>query len=190
MDPFMADDGKRIMHAHLTINGGHLMLNDDFPEYGGARRAPPGSVTLHLQVTDADAAWNRALAAGGDGKDAARRPILGRPLRPADRPVRLHLVDRRSGQQAQQGQTGASRRLGHQVTGRRAEEAAGLRRGRAGRSARASRARSARAAVGALGPPMRVLTQPGSSTAATMPCRFTSIASACHAMFSAALDER
>ena len=67
MDPFMADDSKRIMHAHLLINGGHLMLNDDFPEYGGAATAP-GSVTLHLQVKDADAAWNRALEAGATEK--------------------------------------------------------------------------------------------------------------------------
>ncbi len=67
MDPFMADDGKRIMHAHLLVNGGHLMLNDDFPEYGGAA-SPPGSVTLHLQVKDADAAWNRALEAGAKEK--------------------------------------------------------------------------------------------------------------------------
>ena len=67
MDPFMADDGKRIMHAHLLVNGGHLMLNDDFPEYGGAATAP-GSVTLHLQVKDADAAWNRALEAGATEK--------------------------------------------------------------------------------------------------------------------------
>lgn len=67
MDPHMAEDGKRIMHAHLTLNGGHLMLNDDFPEYGGAA-APPGSVTLHLQVPDADAAWNRAISAGAKEK--------------------------------------------------------------------------------------------------------------------------
>ena len=63
MDPVMADDGKRIMHAHLLINGGHLMLNDDFPEYGGAA-SPPGSLTLHLQVTDADEAWDKAIEAG------------------------------------------------------------------------------------------------------------------------------
>ena len=63
MQPHMADDGKRIMHAHLLINGGHLMLNDDFPEYGEAA-GPPASVTLHLQVADADASWNRAIAAG------------------------------------------------------------------------------------------------------------------------------
>ena len=63
MDSHKADDGKRIMHAHLLINGGHLMLNDDFPEYGEAA-GPPASVTLHLQVADADESWNRAIAAG------------------------------------------------------------------------------------------------------------------------------
>ena len=67
MEPFMADDGTRIMHAHLLLNGGHLMLNDDFPEYGGAA-TPPGSIALHLQVSDADAAWNRALEAGATEK--------------------------------------------------------------------------------------------------------------------------
>jgi PhnB protein len=61
----LAEDGKRLMHAHLAINGGSLMLNDDFPEYrdGGDAR-PPGGVTLHLQVPDADAVWNQAVAAG------------------------------------------------------------------------------------------------------------------------------
>ena len=63
----MADDGKRVMHSHLSLNGGSLMLNDDFPEYGGAA-SPPGSVTLHLQVKDADAAWDRALEAGATEK--------------------------------------------------------------------------------------------------------------------------
>ncbi len=67
MDPYMAEDGKHIMHAHLLVNGGHLMLNDDFPEHGGAA-SPPGSVTLHLQVKDADAAWNRAIEAGAQEK--------------------------------------------------------------------------------------------------------------------------
>ncbi len=62
----MADDGKRIMHAHLKLNGGSLMLNDDFPEFGHGAAGEPASVTLHLQVPDADAAWQRALDAGSE----------------------------------------------------------------------------------------------------------------------------
>jgi PhnB protein len=60
----MADDGKRIMHAHLKINGGALMLNDEFPEFMSAPSTPPGSLVLHLQVPDADVAWQKATAAG------------------------------------------------------------------------------------------------------------------------------
>jgi PhnB protein len=65
----MAPDGKRIMHAALQVNGGTLMLNDDFAEYTGGKSNTPealgGSpVTLHLQVNDADSVFNQALAAG------------------------------------------------------------------------------------------------------------------------------
>nr|WP_294809551.1 VOC family protein [uncultured Sphingomonas sp.] len=59
----LADDGKRIMHSHLKINGGSVMLNDDFPEYTGGISVPAG-VTLHLQTDDADKWWERAVAAG------------------------------------------------------------------------------------------------------------------------------
>ena len=59
----LAEDGKRIMHAHLVINGGALMLNDDFPEYTGGVAVPAG-VTLHINTDDADAWWARAVAAG------------------------------------------------------------------------------------------------------------------------------
>ncbi len=65
----LADDGKRLMHAHLNINGGSLLLNDDFPEFrGGAEAAAPAGTTLHLQVPDADAAWDKAVAAGATVK--------------------------------------------------------------------------------------------------------------------------
>ena len=90
----MAEDGKRIMHAHLTVNGASLMLNDDFPEHGGAETAPPAGVTLHLQVDDADTWWDRAIEAGAIVPLPDRRPVLGRPLWPGRRPVRVHLVDR------------------------------------------------------------------------------------------------
>ena len=63
-----ADDGKRLMHAHLTLNGASLMLADDFPEYSGKAAGAPEGVTLHLQVADADAAWNRAVDAGATVK--------------------------------------------------------------------------------------------------------------------------
>ena len=59
----MAEDGERIMHAHLKLNGGHLMLNDHFTEFGSPKGQPVGS-TLHLQVKDADESWQRALGAG------------------------------------------------------------------------------------------------------------------------------
>lgn len=59
-----AEDGERLMHAHLIINGASLMLHDEFPEYGHGADITPVGVTLHLQVDDADAWWDRALSAG------------------------------------------------------------------------------------------------------------------------------
>lgn len=60
-----AEDGLRLVHAHLRINGASLMLHDWFEEYSGGTPAPPiGGVTLHLQVNDADAWFERAVAAG------------------------------------------------------------------------------------------------------------------------------
>jgi PhnB protein len=59
------DSGKKVMHAHLKINGGSIYLNDDFPEYmGGKPTPPPAGICLHLQVDDADAWFARALNAG------------------------------------------------------------------------------------------------------------------------------
>ncbi|HVJ00389.1 MAG TPA: VOC family protein [Sphingomonas sp.] len=64
-----AQDGKRLMHAHLSLNGGALLLHDDFPEMrGGEPASAPGGVVLHLQVDDADAAWDRALAGGATAR--------------------------------------------------------------------------------------------------------------------------
>lgn len=59
-----AEDGKRLLHAHLKVNGQSLMLADDFPEYSGREAGAPDGVTLHLQVADADSAWKRATKAG------------------------------------------------------------------------------------------------------------------------------
>lgn len=64
-----ADDKVRVMHADLIINGGELMLSDPFPEFGTAATTPPveaktTTVSIHLQVNDADKWWARATGAG------------------------------------------------------------------------------------------------------------------------------
>ena len=60
-----AQDGKRLMHCHLSINGGSLMLCDAFPDFGYPLQAPQ-SFSLHLHVEDVDAWWDRAVAAGAE----------------------------------------------------------------------------------------------------------------------------
>lgn len=68
----VADDGKRLMHAHLNIGDGAIFLHDEFPEYaghGGATapsRLGGASCTIHLDFADADIAWEQALAAGAE----------------------------------------------------------------------------------------------------------------------------
>lgn len=58
-----SDDGKRLMHAHLSINGGGLMMSDTFPEHG-VPMEPSKSHTLMLVVDDGETWWNRAVEAG------------------------------------------------------------------------------------------------------------------------------
>ncbi len=60
-----SDDSKKLMHCYVRLNGGHLMMSDDFPEWrGGAEGPDPAGYTLHLQVPDADAVWAKAVEAG------------------------------------------------------------------------------------------------------------------------------
>jgi PhnB protein len=58
-----AEDGKRLMHSMLKINDGYLMMSDCFPEHGYDYKPPQGT-TLHLQVDDPQAWFDRAAAAG------------------------------------------------------------------------------------------------------------------------------
>ena len=66
LDRRLADDGERLIHAHLRINGASIMLNDEFPEYTGQQDIRPAGVTLHLQVPDPDAWWTRAMLGGAE----------------------------------------------------------------------------------------------------------------------------
>lgn len=70
-----AEDGKRLIHAEVDINGGKVMLSDDFPEHaemcGGAVALPsvdkPSSVSIALHFAapaDIDTAFKKAVDAG------------------------------------------------------------------------------------------------------------------------------
>lgn len=64
--PMSGPDGvSRLGHAAMKIGDSIVFLADEFPEYGGPS-APTGNspVVLHVYVTDADAAFARAVEAG------------------------------------------------------------------------------------------------------------------------------
>jgi len=64
-----APDG-RLMHAQVRIGDSVLMLVDEWPDMGalGPNKLKGTSVTLHLYVTDVDAAFAKAVAAGATVK--------------------------------------------------------------------------------------------------------------------------
>lgn len=70
------DEKGRMMHIHLVVNGGSLMLSDAFPEYGHPLKTPQ-AFTLHLQVDDVDAWWNRAVEAGAEILHPLQRMFWG-----------------------------------------------------------------------------------------------------------------
>jgi PhnB protein len=59
-----------IMHAEMTIGDSRLMLCDEFPDWGAlSPKSLNGTgVTLNLYVEDADAVFERAVAAGATVK--------------------------------------------------------------------------------------------------------------------------
>jgi PhnB protein len=63
--PFPGPDGQvKLGHAELQIGDSRLFLADEFPQQGS--KGPNGSspVTIHLYVTDTDATFGQAVAAG------------------------------------------------------------------------------------------------------------------------------
>ena len=65
------DDG-RLGHSSLSINGGQIMLSDEFPEFAAAvgTSAPVTlggtTVTINMRVDDVDAWFDRAIAEGAE----------------------------------------------------------------------------------------------------------------------------
>lgn len=64
-----APDG-RLMHASLRIGDSTVMLADEMPEWGslGPLALKGSPVTIHRYVEDVDAAFAKAVAAGGTPK--------------------------------------------------------------------------------------------------------------------------
>jgi len=62
-------DGK-ILHATLKIGDSILMLNDEFPEFGGqpAPRSESPGITLHVYVDNVDSLFGQAVASGATVK--------------------------------------------------------------------------------------------------------------------------
>jgi PhnB protein len=64
------DHEGRVGHSTLKLNGGYLMLSDEYPEYQEivGTQSPDAlggtTATINLSVDDVDAWWNRAMALG------------------------------------------------------------------------------------------------------------------------------
>lgn len=68
-DVMMAPDGKRLMHGEIVLDGHKLFVSDEFSEQEGGTCKMPQTlggtcVRITLQVDDADAVVERALAQG------------------------------------------------------------------------------------------------------------------------------
>ncbi|MES2264037.1 MAG: VOC family protein [Pseudomonadota bacterium] len=64
-------DGKgKLMHAMMKIGDSHLMLVDDFPDWGslGPKALKGSPVVIHMYVDDVDAAYAQAIDAGATAK--------------------------------------------------------------------------------------------------------------------------
>ncbi len=75
----MPGEGGKIMHCEFEIGDSVVMMADEFPEMGA--RSPKhygGSpVTLHVYVTDVDAMFKRAVAAGASVKSEPKDQFYG-----------------------------------------------------------------------------------------------------------------
>ena len=68
-DNMMAQDGKRLLHGEVVVDGCKLFVSDEFPAAeGGSLRTPDSlggtPVRITMNVDDADAVVERAEAAG------------------------------------------------------------------------------------------------------------------------------
>ena len=78
------DHQGRVGHSTLCINGGYVMLSDEFPEYqdqvGTLSPAALGgtTATINLMVSDVDASFARAITEGATALREPRNEFYGR----------------------------------------------------------------------------------------------------------------
>jgi PhnB protein len=62
----LPDANGKVMHAEIDIGGGLIMLCDEFPEWGmlSPQKIGGSPIVLHVYVTDVDAIFKQAEAAG------------------------------------------------------------------------------------------------------------------------------
>ncbi len=78
-----AEDGKRLMHASLIINGGLVMLSDEFPEFGGHQapdpaRESPVAIGLALSApSEVDRIHDLCIEKGGKSSHAPEDMFWG-----------------------------------------------------------------------------------------------------------------
>ena len=67
IDRVAGPDGKRVMHAEIRVGDSIVMLSDEFPQVGPRSPHALGGITgsIFLYVPDVDAAFQRAVDAGG-----------------------------------------------------------------------------------------------------------------------------
>jgi PhnB protein len=79
---FRLEDGDRVSHAEIRINGGAIFISDAYPEIHvlSAQELNGSPVMVVLEVSDVDALFNQAVAAGAtadrppqDGFDGSLR---------------------------------------------------------------------------------------------------------------------
>ncbi len=73
------ESSGQVAHAELAINGGRMMLSEEYPDYGSVGPETLGGtpVSLTLYVPDADAAVDRAVAAGATVERPAADQFFG-----------------------------------------------------------------------------------------------------------------
>ena len=71
--------GDKIGHAEIRIGDSHVMLSDEWPDYGklGPKARGGATSSLMIYLDDVDAAFERAIAAGGTAERLVEDQFYG-----------------------------------------------------------------------------------------------------------------